>query len=134
MDKYFKASASYATNEARVIGFTTKYEQSNNVEAASLFAPHIKCRTNVFDAVKYSVPKTSTTNKYVVPSFNSSYMKSKSAVTYVLTPCAFRKHQLAMILLLCQMSYITFKWAELQPANSLCTLDTLSSSLKVFLY
>ena len=43
MDKYVKASASYATNEARVIGFTTKYKQSNNVEAASLLAPHIKC-------------------------------------------------------------------------------------------
>ena len=108
MDKYFKASALYATNEARVIGFTTKYRQSKNVEAASLFAPHVNCWTNVFDAVKYSVPKTSTTNKYVVPSFNSSYMKSKPTVTYVLTPRAFRKQQLAMILLLCQRSYITF--------------------------
>ena len=57
MDKYFKASASYATNEARLIGFTTKYEQSNDVEAASLFAPHKKCWANVLDAVKYKYEK-----------------------------------------------------------------------------
>ena len=128
MDKYFKVSASYATNEARVIRFMTKYKHSNNVEAVSLLASHIKCWVNVFDAVKYSVLKTSTTNKYVVPSFNSSYMKSKPAVAYVLALCAFRKHQLVMILLLCQRSYVTFnprpepseppeRWASEPPSN-----------------